>query len=714
MDTYSGSQQLIQNAIGDMGILADMLGDNDASKAERYGFVPGLNQDGPYQTLCELIDKLKQGIFQVYFTGGFDAGKSTLLNALMRRDVLRVSIDAETSVITKILFNQPEKIVVHFKQKDENGDSQSREMTIAEFFQEYRVDQKDPAKFDNIQYAVLQMNQDGIGGSMVQLVDSPGTGNSQSDTETAQRFVKTADAVVFLINATKPFELADKEYIAAHFAGKQLENIFFVVNRFDSVAKDQVDNLKRNVRNQLNLVFQDKDGKFNEQQFSKRVFYTNAYYSLCSRTNQKVETPFGIFMPEDEKTGVPDFEAALAEYLTADNRDKTALQSYLSPLAGMYLIAKKKINDILDQYSKGIEELIRQKEVTESESERIRGIVQGIRTSCNTAVTNMMLSAKGEYDNTINRIEANWDTYFQDQEIDFGTGKLAQIVFKQIVGKFGDGEAAKRKIEEKLKPVTEAVSKYINIEMGKMGANLEGAISVHINTMKKQLDLYQQQLNMMETPLDFSEICIDLNIDTEPIGTESPKNNLFQMILGIVGADPEIITSGMAGNKSNMQAIIEFIAKNVFEFIALYVVAWPIGVAMLVGRLVQIIRGVRGAGNEALKQILAGIRNATSANLRAQRDKFVMDTESKIGGMINKSSDLLCVEIENQLSSYAKNLEKTIHSIQAEGNNVEIERARTDALLETMRDALDDLYMSIHSEPLTDEAIDALVHGCKL
>lgn len=136
MNTYKKSQELADKMQQCLRVYADMLGPVDPSKKGQYGFVPGLQMTSEQNGLEKQLDKLEEGIFQVLFTGGFSAGKSTLLNALMRKEVLRTAITAETAVITKIVFGQDEQIVVYEKAADgNNGTQKSRRMSVGQFFE---------------------------------------------------------------------------------------------------------------------------------------------------------------------------------------------------------------------------------------------------------------------------------------------------------------------------------------------------------------------------------------------------------------------------------------------------------------------------------------------------------------------------------------------------------------------------------------------------
>lgn len=148
---YEQQQELVQKVTDKMQICADMLGPRDESKTQKYGFVPGLDEKELAKSLNTRIETIKQGIFQVMFTGCFSSGKSTIINALIRRDILKTGATPETAVITKIFFNYPgtEKVVIYKRDQVEADGQPSNETMndLKEFFEEYHVDRNDLEKF---------------------------------------------------------------------------------------------------------------------------------------------------------------------------------------------------------------------------------------------------------------------------------------------------------------------------------------------------------------------------------------------------------------------------------------------------------------------------------------------------------------------------------------------------------------------------------------
>lgn len=680
MDMYQQQQKLMDDVCCDIQVCVDLVGEKDPSKEMAYGFIPGMSgMENQAKVMREHIQTLRQGIFQVLFTGGFSAGKSTLLNALMRKAVLRTSINAETAVITKIVFHAEEKVIVYKKQLDAQGKPITESHTVDSFFKKYRVDQDDPEKFKDIDYVQLQQDQDGIGGSLVQLVDSPGTSNSETDTEMARSFAQKASAIVFLINATQPFTYEDKQYIKSHFASQGMRNLFFVINRFDSLSPDDQEDTKEEVRKQLQDVFT-VNGRFDEELFSSRVFYTNAYGSLCARMGKKISYPWGVVDIRDEDTGVPDFETALGHFLTDSDRDKDALAAYVPRLATIFSLTKRKVAEELRKYAEGLESIQSEQIKLESNIERIEKILNGIEAACKTTAADLITDIKHDYENYVNAVATGWDGHFSDpavlREIKFGTTDLIAVATSR-------NEEKKR---ERLKPIQEAVAAYVISKQPVLNESINQSIEAKLSGLSATLEMYQEQLDCLDCPIDVNEILTSVLKTAAPDAAIDPnmKINAFQVILGIAGADPEIALGGITGGRSNMQAIVNAIALNAFEFIAFYVVAWPIGIAMLGVRAWQMIRGWRNAGSDAAARLISGLKTQVIDDLRAGKANVAVDMEKKIGGGIIRAGNSLTRGFRAELDGERQSMADMIENLKSANFSLEDETRRTTSLLAEM------------------------------
>lgn len=711
MSNYGNAKELSTKVMDGMRVYADMLGTPDESKAAKYGFVPGLGMTASCAVLDQQMAKLKEGVFQVLFTGGFSAGKSTLLNALMRKDILRMSINAETAIITKIVFEKDEKIIVHLKDVDkDSGHARKQEMSVDKFFEAYRVDQGDPDKFKRVDYAVLQLEQEGIGGSMVQLVDSPGTQNSEADTKAARDFAKSADAIVYLINATQPFQQEDKAYIATHYAGKNMQNLFFVVNRFDCVSESQVPDLKKNVREQLEKVFTKADGCFDEALFNSRVFYTNAYGAMMTRLGKPIKVMGMEVKISEETTGVPQFEEALGRFLTDDGRDRKAFQSYIPKLAGMYLAAGNKVEEIMEVYQHSEEELAENKKKVEDNADQYAVILDGIKDACRTCVAGILDDARDEYKRCVTRIDNNWSSHFESNHVELKFTQMIGLAFDKVTGVFSNDEAAKQlKLEARMKPLSDAVNGYVVPEMQKISNGLETAINARLTTLEKQLSNYAKQMDNLDSPFSYEDIAMVListyNLDPDKVvGGVQDNSSLFQIILGVLAADPETISKGVAGGNNNLTILMNTMVKSILEVVAVYVVWWPIGIGMLALRLVQMIREGKVARQSGAQKVLEGMRETTISELRKNEDRFIMDLEKELS-VITRGGATMADSIQSQLEDYLAQVEVAIKQLASNSAAATQEELRTGKIKAMLLDSLKSLYGLLNGTMLTENRI---------
>ena len=252
----------------------------------------------------------------------FACGKATLFNALIRSEVLNASPLPDFEMFPTIA-------------KAAESDKQKKiTYTFSEFAEPQNIKLWEEADFNEQAYRSLcksrfdrsEINREAFPLYRTVYLRSIDKAYSYSilhdaynslHEETPKEFIRNADAIVFVISALQGFLREDRRYIAEHFAGWQLENIFFAINKVNRLESEDIfEKLKIYVREELKDVFLDKDGTFNQKLFDERVFYIDAYGSMNTRMGR--ETPisrnYRVMVP-DESTGVPDLERALYRYL---------------------------------------------------------------------------------------------------------------------------------------------------------------------------------------------------------------------------------------------------------------------------------------------------------------------------------------------------------------------------------------------------------------
>lgn len=292
------------------------------------------------------ISRLYSGdVFDILVVGTFTSGKSTLINGLMGRLIRGAKVAGDTAFITMVKYGEHEDQVQVYRK----GSLVPQSCSLKQFYKE-----NEPSgdiwkhfeeggiynRFADVDYVVTECNNSLLR-SGLRFIDTPGIQDENSSAKTAFHFIPKAAAIIFVLNALQPFTAIERRYIEENFCNRNIQNIFFAVNRIDNISSEDLDSLlKPFVRSALESVFRNAVGEFNQELYDKRVFYINAYEALCARTNQPCYKKSGGKYTEAaadmNSTGISQLEAALSEYLSSKEHIQAVLRPALESMAHVY------------------------------------------------------------------------------------------------------------------------------------------------------------------------------------------------------------------------------------------------------------------------------------------------------------------------------------------------------------------------------------------
>ena len=192
-----------------------------------------------FKVVRELLEK---GEFNLAVCGKVKNGKSSLINALIGRELLPVCTDVATSRVFKISHSQEEKFYVVYGNGNRKEISQ-KELEV--YGSQAVINKEGEAEIENtISYIQVFTPMDFLPEG-VSLIDTPGIGSTYPHhTAITKQYIKQADAVMFVMNPT-PLEDIEVEFL------KEIVNvtpgILFVTTKIDQNGNDSVEeSLKRN------------------------------------------------------------------------------------------------------------------------------------------------------------------------------------------------------------------------------------------------------------------------------------------------------------------------------------------------------------------------------------------------------------------------------------------------------------------------------------
>jgi small GTP-binding protein len=191
---------------------------------ELLSLATGLLPPGVLQNLDAARTRLVEDRFNLVVFGEFKRGKSTLINALLGRELLPTGVVPLTSVVTAIGAGSGDRLLVRF------ADRREQERPLGELAQ-YVTEAGNPGNQLAVELARVELDHELLHAGL-ELVDTPGIGSVHShNTEVARGFLPRIDAAVCVLDAGQPLSENERELFRE--AAERVPRFLFVVNKID-------------------------------------------------------------------------------------------------------------------------------------------------------------------------------------------------------------------------------------------------------------------------------------------------------------------------------------------------------------------------------------------------------------------------------------------------------------------------------------------------
>lgn len=295
--------------------------------------------------------------FSIGITGVMNAGKSTMLNALMGKEILGSAVVPETANLTIVKHGLQSGAKVFFwstKEWNEIVRSASEIESIASFVQEtqklfkedlnnyitdnsksidveiddlasYTSAEKSGKKCNLVKYVELKSDlsflKDGI-----EIVDTPGLDDPVIQREEiTKEYLSQCDLMLHLMNVSQSATLKDVEFIVDALLYQNISKLLIVITRADSVSKQELQEVIQYTKTSIQrlLEVQNKDSKLDYILNTIEFIPISGKMALLHRTNREKQALQAGFTLED--TGILKIENYLQESLFGANSSKSDL-----------------------------------------------------------------------------------------------------------------------------------------------------------------------------------------------------------------------------------------------------------------------------------------------------------------------------------------------------------------------------------------------------
>lgn len=196
----------------------------------------------------ELQTRLAEDRFTLAVLGQFKRGKSSLLNALIGRELLPVGVLPLTSAITVLRYGPHERLLLR-----RTGWAAPQTVPLAELA-DYVTAAGNPGNLRQVESACIELPLPLLRRG-VEWVDTPGVGaRDAAHTATTYAFLPACDAVIFVTSAEAPLNAIEIAFLRD--IRRHARKLFVVVNKSDLVPDTRArENLLGYVRRTLDTLF---------------------------------------------------------------------------------------------------------------------------------------------------------------------------------------------------------------------------------------------------------------------------------------------------------------------------------------------------------------------------------------------------------------------------------------------------------------------------
>ncbi|MEV0190497.1 dynamin family protein [Kitasatospora purpeofusca] len=274
---------------------------------------------GTAERLAEAVRRLADGRIVVVVCGDFNRGKSSLVNALVRRPgLLPVDVLQTTGVVTTLTWGAQDAATVHLR--DEDGGTRQREVPFTELA-DYVAESADPGNRLRAELLDLRLPSEALAGGTV-LVDTPGIGGVFPEhTAVTTGFLASADAVVFVADMTSPLSAAELRFLRHAVTATTADpassgpvagpgGLLVVLTRADQADAEDRREMLDNTRAKLAGLIGDGDGGP-----AVLAVSTRARLRHLAAAGTRPDAPASPDGAADPTSGYPAFESALQHML---------------------------------------------------------------------------------------------------------------------------------------------------------------------------------------------------------------------------------------------------------------------------------------------------------------------------------------------------------------------------------------------------------------
>ncbi len=316
-----------------------------------------VEDDKLLKKLKDIEKKLTNQSFSIGVTGVINSGKSTMLNALLKKEILGTAVVPETANLTLLRYSKKSYAKVNFwtekefkkiqesakeirsiekfinETKEKFGNSLSDYVTLegrsdtieVEKLGLYTSAKKSDKKCNLVKsvelYSDLEFLKDGV-----EIVDTPGLDDPIIQREEITlEYVSRCDLMIHLMNVNQSATKKDIDFIIDSILYQNIAQLLIVITRVDTVSSQEVQEVLEYTKHSIKKRLQEQNSSYKLDFIMQKLEFIplSGKMALLLRTNREDEAKKRGF--DLQKSGIIEVEDYLQDVLFGANSQKANL-----------------------------------------------------------------------------------------------------------------------------------------------------------------------------------------------------------------------------------------------------------------------------------------------------------------------------------------------------------------------------------------------------
>jgi len=441
--------------------------------------------------IVEILEKLSHKPFvDVVFAGNISNGKSTVVNSLIKQNLLPSSVGSTTANL--FLIKKGDNKIVTFLNNE---------------IQEYDLTSEKLKELNNKKFDKIEVHLDNFPYKNVVFIDTPGINDIDKEKELISlEYIPFADIVVFVLDISKGLTKSEEEFFNNKILKSHKDKIFILLNKLDTIDDEgympkvlqDYQTFKISAKKYLAGVILQDENKIKESNFSEfKNSFENYLNSLDIVKLKKTRTKKLL----EDINQIAEFQ--INEIMENLKLSKEELQIKLDKLKNELNEKKEILNKAFEEIDKKTNELKNFIEIRLSEL-KVNLKKASIREDIIIEFENALLDIKKKTNDIFKTIINDYDIQFDILDelllfinsiintlsefiissIDFAKGVIKEVI------KDDDSDKAKekaKKFEEKLNKVEFGTKIVNNVFSTTKSIKLNKTINENINNLKNSI-----------------------------------------------------------------------------------------------------------------------------------------------------------------------------------------------------------------------------------